>query len=413
MRKPSSARDAAFAVLLNVSEKGAYSNLTYGMLEGLSEQDRSLARTIVSGVLEKERLLDALLAPLFRKEPKPVLRVLLRTGLYQILFLDRVPDSAACSETVQIAKDRFGRPRADFVNAVLRAACRDKEHMFQTIPTLPPAVRHSVSDGFCALLKEQYPDDWEAVLSAFEQPRALFLRCNDLRVSPAELASRLDGTSDGSRIRVPENKREALTETEAGFCYPQGYGSQEAVRLLGAQPGETVVDVCACPGGKSFGAALDMRNEGTVYAFDLHENKLSAVRKGAERLGLTVIRTECRDGIDPDPQLFGKADRVICDVPCSGLGTIGAKPEIRYKDPAGFGSLYETQAKLLSASASYVRPGGVLVYSTCTWNKKENEEQVARFLESNDAFRLTAQQTFLPTGDAGEGFFASRLEKMP
>lgn len=412
MNKPQTARDAAFGILLNMERNSAYSNLSFGPLSELSAPDADLARSIVRGVLEKKRLLDALLAPFLRKEPEPELRILLRTGLYQILFFDRVPDSAACNETVTVAKKRYGKQRADFVNAVLRAAVRSKEQMFSSIPGLPPAVRHSVSDGYLALLAEQYPDRWESLLDAFDRPRPLYVRCNTLRISPAELALKLNGVPDGSRIRVTENRSEAVRETENGLCYPQGYGSQEAVRMLGALPGETVVDVCACPGGKSFGAALDMENRGTVYAFDLYESKLNALRKGAGRLGLSVIRPSCRDGRHPDPELFGKADRVLCDVPCSGLGTVGAKPEIRYKDPASFDGLYATQAELLEASSAYVRPSGVLVYSTCTWNKKENEQQVRAFLSGRPSFRLAEEYTFLPDGPAGEGFYAARLERV-
>ena len=409
--RPVSAREQAFRVLLRIAKDNAYSHLSFGPLDSLSGPDRSFARALVLSTLEKQRLLDELLKPFLRKEPETGLQILLRTGLCQMLFLDRVPDSAACNETVLLAKTLYGKPRANFVNAVLRACSRDKEHMFAIMETLPPAVRYSVSDGVWELLSEQYPADCASILEAFGRPQPLYVRCNTLRVSPSELAARLGGTADGTRVRVTENQSLAIRLTEEGLCFPQGYGSQEAVRLLDAKPGALVVDVCACPGGKSFGAALDMRNEGTVRSFDLHESKLSAVRSGAEKLGLTIVRAACRDGRDPDPSLFGKADRVLCDVPCSGLGTLGAKPEIRYKDPASFAGLYETQAEILSASASYVRPGGVLLYSTCTWNKKENEEQVSRFLADHPAFRLTARKTYLPTEEAGEGFFVSRLEK--
>jgi 16S rRNA (cytosine967-C5)-methyltransferase len=188
-----------------------------------------------------------------------------------------------------------------------------------------------------------------------------------------------------------------------------------AVRLdsldLDAGEGELVVDVCACPGGKSFGAALDMRNTGKVFSFDIHPNKLSAIKNGANLLGLTNLAVAERNAETPDEKLLSQADRVIVDVPCSGLGEICAKPEIRKKDPAEFAGLYRTQAAILNASADYVKPGGVLVYSTCTINKKENECRVQAFLACRTDFRLTDEKVFLPTGAACEGFYAARLEK--
>ncbi len=410
--KARSPRKAAADILFAVDRKGAYSNLALNALSDLPEQDASFARRIVLGVLEKEVLLDAVLDRYVRKRPDPMTRILLREGLYQILYMDRVPESAACNETVAIAKERFGDAKAGFINAVLRASVREKEQILSSVPSYPPHVRHSVSEGIVFMLKEQYPDEWEDILDAFDRHPPLFVRCNQLRVSPGSLAEMLSGEADGTRIRVDDRQSEAIRKTKEGLCFPQGYGSQEAVRMLGAGEGELVVDVCACPGGKSFGAALDMRNTGKVFSFDIHPNKLSAIKNGANLLGLTNLAVAERNAETPDEKLLSQADRVIVDVPCSGLGEICAKPEIRKKDPAEFGGLYRTQAAILNASADYVKPGGVLVYSTCTINKKENECRVQAFLACRTDFRLTDEKVFLPTGAACEGFYAARLEKM-
>ncbi|MBP5231171.1 MAG: hypothetical protein ILO68_05510 [Clostridia bacterium] len=405
------ARLAAHRILCAVERNHAYVNLSLGPLQSLSPLDASFARALILGVSEKEILLDELLRRFVRRQPDREIQILLRAGLYQILYMDRVPDAAACDETVACAKTLYGRPRADFVNAVLRSAVRSKSDLLSSVSSLPAQIRLCVSAGIRDLAEAQYPDGWEDILEAFNRTAPLFLRCNDLAVSPDELAGRLGGTAEGTRIRVEEEKSAAIRETEQGLCFPQGYGSQEAVRAVGASEGETVVDVCACPGGKSFGMALDMKNKGTVHAFDLRSSKLSAVEKGAARLGLSILKVRERDGRDPDPALAGKADRVLCDVPCSGLGELRSKPDIRKKDPSDFGPLYETQERILASSAGYVRPGGVLVYSTCTWNRLENESRVRAFLKDRPDFRLTEETLYLPTGPAFEGFYVARMEK--
>ena len=170
-----------------------------------------------------------------------------------------------------------------------------------------------------------------------------------------------------------------------------------------------VLDACACPGGKSFSAALDMANDGQIYSFDLHRNKLSLIEKGAEKLGVTIISTEERDARQPKTDLIGRADRVLCDAPCSGLGVIAKKPDIRYKNLDECAKLPEIQYNVLCGAAEYVRADGVLVYSTCTLNPAENENVVSRFLESHAGFELVSMKTFFPHKDGCDGFFAAKM----
>ena len=408
-----SARKAAFLTLQRIEKDGAFSNLALANLRSLPEKDASFATTLALGVTERKRALDYFIGRYAARRPEQALLQLLRLGVYQIMYMDRVPDSAACDQTVTMAKELFDVKRAGFVNGVLRALCREKNAAERALEQQPAAIRYSVGDGILSLLQEQYPKVWEDILASFGVRQPLHLRVNRLKATPEALAERFQGELDGEMltVRAPEMQAEAVRGAKDGEYLIQGYGSQMAVRMLGAKPGETVFDVCACPGGKSLGAALDMENRGRIRSTDLHENKFSLLHRSAERLGVTIIETAARDAREADPALRGKADRVLCDVPCSGLGTIAAKPEIRYKDPASFEGLIDTQKRILASSATYVRPGGVLLYSTCTLNRAENGEQVRAFLQTHPSFTLEEEHTFLPFEAAGEGFYAVRLRR--
>lgn len=408
-----SARKNAYLVLQRIERDGAFSNLVLGKLRELPAKDASFATALVLGVTEQKRALDFIIGRYASRMPDQALLQLLRLGVYQILRMDRVPDSAACNETVVLARELFGEKRAGFVNAVLRAFCRDKTAALRALEKQSAAIRYSVSDGIASLLQAQYPDVWEDILASFGKRQALHVRVNRLKAAPDALATRFEAETDGDMLTIsdPERQAEAVRGAESGEYLIQGYGSQMTVRMLGAKPGDTVFDVCACPGGKSLGAALDMGNRGKILSMDLHANKLPLLKKSAERLGISIIETAVQDARGAIPTLIGKADRVLCDVPCSGLGTLAAKPEIRYKDPASFGGLIETQRRILAASSAYVRSSGVLVYSTCTLNREENGENVRAFLQEHPSFSLEEEHTYFPFEPAGEGFYAAKLRK--
>ena len=404
------AREAAFANLVRVEKDGAFSNLLTSGFRTLSELDRAFATAIFMGVIERTRALDLLIDRHAQRTVDTGLRILLRCGIYQLFYMDRVPDSAACNETVNLARAHFGAKKAGFVNAVLRTLCRNKEDALAFLQNAPTEVRCSFAPELAALLREQYPDRADAIMEAFCGKKPLYLRANPLKTSAKALAETFGGTANGSTVVIEEGQPEVLRHAEEGTFFVQGYGSQAAVRLLDAKPGMTVIDVCSCPGGKAFGAALDMENRGTLYAFDIHANKLPLIEKGAGRLGISIIRTDVQDGRTARESLVGTADRVICDVPCSGLGVIGAKPEVRYKKPEEFAGLYPTQRSILEAASAYVKQGGTLVYSTCTWNKTENESVIDAFMEKHGhEYTLAEEHTFLPDEEGGEGFFAAKL----
>lgn len=281
-------------------------------------------------------------------------------------------------------------------------------------------------------------------MSGFCRRPSLNLRVNTLKTTPERLTEAL--TAAGAVVRpggyLPTAMRldggsvADLPGFASGEFFVQDEASQLCVRALDARPGMTVMDVCACPGSKSFGAAIDMAGQGTVRCYDLHESKLSLVRTGAERLGINdggrvVLTAEARDARKPDPALFGNADRVLCDVPCSGLGVIAKKPEIRHKDLSGSARLPEIQREILEQSARYLRDGGVLVYSTCTWLPAENGDVVSDFLRCHPEFepfdfdfepqagspyrpiRSTGGMATLTPDDCGtDGFFIARLRKV-
>ena len=418
-----SAREAAYLSLIRCEKDASYTNLEVDSkikkyhLEGA---ERSLYTALVYGVTERRITLDFRLRPcvtggLERLSPETL--TLLHLGAYQILYLDRVPDSAAVNETVALAHRYAPRGAHTLVNAALRALCRAKE----TPPPLPAdptealEVTYGVPRGLIELWTASYGEaQTREILDALSQLPAVTLRVNELKTTPEALGSTLGaepGAVPGSLVLAdkktpPESLRMALEE---GLCYVQDASSQAAVAMLAPMPGETVVDVCCCPGGKSFAAALLMGGRGTIHAFDLHENKLSLVTGTAARLGVDgMISTAARDARTPDPALTGKADRVICDVPCSGLGVIAKKPEIRYKDLSFAAKLPDLQYEILSASVSYLRLGGSLLYSTCTLNRAENEEVVSRFLASRPGFRLADSRTFFPS-QTNDGFYAAVL----
>ena len=405
------ARTAAFEALKRVEKDGAFSNLATAKLRELSPVDNGFATALVMGVLETRRALDHLICLYAKKLPEGDLLTLLRLGVYQLFYMDRVPESAACNETVRLAKRFCGEKRAGFANAVLRSLCRERDAAVASLDDAPPEIRYSFGDGVTSLLKEQYPHEWEEILKGFCQKQPLTLRVNTLKVSAGEVAARYNAAAEGTMVTLWENQAEAVKQIPEGEYFVQGYGSQMAVKMLDPRPNHFVVDVCACPGGKSLGAAIAMENLGKVLSMDLHGNKLPLIQKSAKTLGITIIETKQHDGRKADPSLAGRADRVICDVPCSGLGVVGAKPEIRYKDPAEFAGLYATQREILRAVSTYVNEGGCLVYSTCTLNKLENEEVVKDFLAHTEGFVLQEEHTWLPVGDGREGFYAARLMK--
>lgn len=417
--------------VLTKCEAGGYSNIALDTVikrNDLTSQDRSLLTALVYGVIERRITLDYYISSLSSISNSKIerdTRNLLRMGLYQLAYMEKIPPHAAINETVSLANKRS----KGFVNAILRNFVREGNKI--AFPDKSDGVKYlsvtySVGEPLIKELMSAYSfEECEKMLSAFGEKTPITLRVNNLKAARDDLLSELGGvptkySPDGI---ILENA--AVSELEAlrdGRVTVQDEASQICVRALVARPGETVIDACACPGSKSFGAAMSMDNCGRLLAFDIHENKLSLVQKGAERLGISIISTEAHDAREPIEELFGKADRIICDVPCSGFGVIGKKPEIRYKDPSESARLPQIQYDILQNVSKYLKVGGTLVYSTCTVLPDENENVVNKFLENNSGFSLVpfsvgeleaarGMITLLPHIHHTDGFFIAKIER--
>ncbi len=417
-------RKLVVEALIKLEEQEGYSNLILdSMLQKyrLDRRDAALFSTLFYGVLERKITLDYIISnhsskPIRKLSPQ-VLNIL-RTAVYQIRYLERIPDSAAVDQAVKLTRKFRQTSAGGFVNAVLRAALRQGDVKWPDEKKEPVrflSVRYSVPEELVELWLGSYGrEDTVRMLEAFQQPRPTYVRANTFKVTAQQLVEQLrqDGIEAKEVPLVPgavELKMggsvERLKAFEEGLFHVQDLASQLCCMVVDPQRGETVVDVCAAPGGKAFTLAERMQNEGMVYAFDLHEHRVKLMQNGAERLGLTHVKTAVRDANTPD-QTGILADRVLCDVPCSGLGVIGRKPEIRYKSLKFLENLPNLQYNILSFSCQMVKPGGKLVYSTCTLHPAENEQVVERFLKEHDEFSLEPVKipsSMVREQDAGKG----------
>jgi len=438
-QKNDTVRKAAHRSLTTIMKNGRYSNLEIDSVlknsADMADVDRALYTRLVYGVIERRLTLDHIISQYTSRKIRdidPSALTSLRLGLYQLIFTDRIPDFAAVSETVDTAPSKA----KGFVNGVLRSFLRSGKKY--TLPEGNAAkamsVRYSVSEDVASVLLDSYgADETAKILEAFFTPEKVCLRINTLKISVAEAMERLPDCEMGAYcddiLRVASVDKNVRDGIEAGLWFVQDEASRIATRTLGAKKGETVADTCAAPGGKTLSAAIDGEGECDVFSFDLHENKLSLIRSAAAKFGLPRITTEKRDAREPKDSLIGKCDRVLCDAPCSGLGVLGKKPDIRYKDGDSVGKLPEIQYGVLCGASKYLKVGGVLVYSTCTLNKKENEEVVLRFLKENSDFApvdfayesqsgLPALKshggmlTLFPNVSHTDGFFVSKMVKI-
>ena len=431
-------REAAFLSLIRCENGGKYSNLEVDSAikkHGFTGADRAFFTALVYGVIEKQITLDYLLGRLASKpweKIEPKIRTLLRLGAYQILFLDRIPDSAACNESVELAKLHTHKGTSGFVNGILRNLARRKNDLPYPEKGSDEyrSVRYACPLWLCRLWREQYGEEvCCALLDAVNRNPRITLRVNTLKTTREELMARLRdlGIACEPTLLSPYGilldeytPVSDITPLAEGLCFVQDEASQLCAEALGAKPGERVLDTCSCPGGKSFGIAMAMQNEGSLLSMDLHESKLSLVESGAARLGITCLATAVQNGTKRREELLESADRVLCDVPCSGLGVIAKKPDLRHKSPADMERLPAVQYAILENGAAYVKAGGTLLYSTCTLNKRENEEVVMRFLAEHPDFALSSEDmpfgdatvTFFPHVQGTDGFFLAKFQKI-
>lgn len=436
-----SARAAAYRSLMLCERDGKYSNLEIDSAIkrfSLDGAERGLFCALVYGVIERRITLDYIIGRLSARPVESLdaeVRTLLRMGLYQLIYMDRIPESAAVNETVALSKRNAPRAAA-FINAVLRGFLRTYGKNSLPYPdrldmTEYLSVRYSCSPDVVKIFTSCF-NDAEAVLSAFETQPDITLRVNTLRHQREEIIAKLNGeeisaeptrySPFGIRLTGKSLNQRISELISQGSVYIQDEASQIAVLAADPKPDTVVLDTCSCPGGKSFGAAMLMKNRGEIRSFDLHKNKLSLVEKGAKRLGIDIITTSEKNGSVFSKELVECADTVICDVPCSGLGVIAKKPEIRYKTAEEISRLPEIQYAILSNVSKYVKRGGVLCYSTCTLNRSENDEVVHKFMSMTDEFEMCDFSVSSLSSNKGmlvmspdlhktDGFFVAKMKR--
>jgi 16S rRNA (cytosine967-C5)-methyltransferase len=406
--------------------------------QGLDRRDAALATRLCFGVLQNRMLLDWHLAAFcsspLSKLDLPVLCAL-RVAAYQLLFLDKIPPSAAVNEAVALTRKHCRNPRAaGMVNGILRSMLRKGELPQPVgrdeVETL--SIRYSHPRWLVEAFAQRLGlDETARLLAAHNSQPPITAQVNACRATPEEVIRLLreDGAEAEPDPWLPNCVRisgggdlEKLSAYQRGLFYVQDRAARLAVTAAGLTPGQRVLDCCAAPGGKSFAAAIHMENRGEVLSCDIHPHKIKLLEAGRDRLGLSCVAPQLQSATDCRPEWTSAFDAVIADVPCSGLGIIRKKPDIRYKDPGPLAGLPAVQSAILNNCSGYVRPGGVLVYSTCTLLQRENEDVVAEFLSGHKDFALDAfdlphwgrqegMMTFWPHIHDTDGFFVAKLRR--
>ena len=436
-------REAAFKALLAIERDGSYSNLELSKMLASDElSNKGFIREIVYGVTENKIYLDYILDKFIKKgaaKTKLQALIILRMGVYQILFMNSVPNYAAVNESVALAR-RFARGTDGFINGVLRNFIRNMDSASEIdvkgqLEYL--SIRYSCQLKLVEELVSMLGFEHAKVLLEHAGHRPpLSIRVNVAKISVKELADRLRANGfeiEGSKLsdRVLLVKGGALTEAieyKEGLFSIQSEESCAIADFADAKSTELVIDLCAAPGGKAAAMAEQMLKPSTstepltktepgiaggkVVALELYEHRAALIEATARRLGLENIEVRCQDAVEQIDELVGKADLVLADVPCSGLGVIRRKPEMKYRDEFDFDELVEIQKSILETGSSYLKPGGRLIYSTCTINPRENELMVKDFLERHEEFISEKEVKLSPFDNGYDGFYMNKLKKI-
>ncbi len=449
MASTPNSRQLAFFALKNVYQKKAYTDValnrvikSMGKSAEISQTDKSFACELVYGIVRRQRTLDALIDLLGKKkaaQQPPDLRIILHLGLYQLRYLDRIPTSAAVNTSVELAKAN-GIPRlSGVVNGLLRGYVRQAEFgdplKLPDNPITKLGIQHSFPDWIVETWLEQLPiEEVDRLLAWFNQSPKIDLRVNILETTIEEVESafkaagiaidRLPGLPQGLRLESAGAVTD-LPGYKQGWWVIQDSSAQLVTHLLNPQPGETIIDACAAPGGKTTHIAELMGDNGHIIAGDRAAKRLNKVRENAARLQLQSIKIEVGDSCDKS-EFANIADRVLLDVPCSGLGTLHKRPDIRWRQTSqAIVELFELQRELLEQAATWVKPKGILVYATCTLNILENEKVIQSFLEQHSNWSMQSPTDGItkswatpegwikvyPHRHDMDGFFMVRLER--
>lgn len=424
-------RELILDVLLEITKNGEYSHIaiknTLDKYQYLEKQERSFLTRVCEGTLENMILIDYIINQFSKvkvNKMKPVIRCILRSSVYELKFMDSVPVSATCNEAVKLAQKKGFHNLKGFVNGVLRNISRNLEQISMPDETKEPvkwlSVKYSIPEWLIEKWQKQYDKaQLEAMFQAFLEKSATSIRVNTEKTTKEALVKELEAEN----ITVMDNEEvpnalyidgydflSGITAFQEGKFYVQDLSSM--LVSLWAQPkeGAQVIDVCAAPGGKSIHMAELLHGTGMVEARDLTEYKVSLIEENIERCGLKNIRAKQADARILEKDSMKTADIVIADLPCSGLGVIGKKPDIKYKmSEEKCTQLAALQREILHTVQNYVKSGGVFMYSTCTINPQENEENVQWFLKEHADFELERQQQILPKKGKNDGFFLARM----
>lgn len=414
------AREEALKILYRVEYEGAYPNIAIkdALKDGFSVQDKAFVTNMVYGVINRKLTLDYIIAQKSKiklKKLSKYILLILRMGIYQLEYMDKIPESAAVNESVKLAK-RYGHSASSgYVNGILRNVAKNGfEYPKDKIERL--SVEFSFPMWICQKWVKEFGYEFcSELMHSFGEEPDLILRPNLLKINAQELAERL--TQKGINAKAGENCVEC-----SGFdiandsLYLEGYytvqdkAAMAAAIVLAPQSGETVIDMCAAPGGKTTHIAELMQNQGKVLAFDIYEHKVELIYKNAQRLGLDIISSQLKDASVLDEALIESADRVLCDVPCSGMGILRRKPDIKWNRKED-DSFYQIQKKILENASKYLKKGGEIVYSTCSIEKEENEEVTNKFLAENKNFQRLYEKTYYPNIDGTDGFYICKMKK--
>ncbi len=413
--------------LCDIEKEGRFSEKSAAEMNNkLEGADRALANDLVYGVLRNKLYLDFLInsfSKIKTKKLNPYVLQILRTGIYQIVKADRIPDFAVCDESVKLAEKKAYRAKG-FVNGILREAARNKDNL--PIPKGNDievmSVKYSCPLWLTERLMNQFGADLcEKILDDSLKPHGTYVRVNSLKYDKAAATDILlkegvrtvdTGEKDCLKVEGAININKSSLYKEGGYSL-QNINSQRAVLALNPQEGETVMDLCAAPGGKTAYIAELMKNTGRVIAFDVYEHKIKLIENTAKRLGINIIEAKCNDSRIFCEEFKGIADRVLADVPCSGIGVIHKKPDIKYnRKSEDIDSLVKIQKDILENAAKYVKVGGIIVYSTCTIISGENEMQTNEFIKRHPEFEKEEEWLYFPHETDGSGFYVCRLRKI-
>lgn len=416
-------RQLSFKILNKIERDKAYSNLT---LDAYLDEYKgkifspAFVTALVYGVIERKITLDFVLSEYLTqpiKKLKPEVLIILRMGTYQLKFMDSIPDSAVVNESVKLTKKNGCAYASGLVNSVLRKIAKNDIKYPNTDDKISDiSIKYSCPKELVSQFCKDYGiENAEGILSCSIGSSGVSIRVNTLKTNTDDLIKRLE--SNGAECEICSQAEnhikiknfgavENTQEFKQGLFHVQDISSALCVKALELSENMTFIDVCSAPGGKAFTAAQYMNNKGKIYAFDLYEHRVKLINKGAERLGINIIDAQTGDASVLNNQLKASADRVLADVPCSGLGIIGRKPEIRYKDLEFIDKLTDLQYNILTNASEYVAENGLLVYSTCSLNKKENDCVCDRFLKSRSDFEKHGDYTTLmPHINGTDGFF--------